>query len=323
MKDWSKPYEIVYKKFCKQAQEAGEKASQLAFARFLGASQGKVKAWAGGQWPLASDLAVLAEKLGFSYQWLVTGEGEPEECGRAAAGTPDSARNAAGRLVGHLLHDIIKGELRLTPDQFATATGIGRAALDELLESRRLPSWDELTRMSRAFGVSPLFLLTGQGRDTRAADGISRFSRATGVPGDAYNVSAALGVPVEEVEAEIARQEAHRARYVQWLTEHPGDVENAPLPPLLPEFWRMTAHARYGINPAWLDGIEGVPSHVVRSDPMLARLDGLIARMKTYGGTDEQVQDLILSFARQEGGNEYPEKGSMPAVTVPLSEQKA
>lgn len=39
----------------------------------------------------------------------------------------------------------------------------------------------------------------------------------------------------------------------------------------------------------------GVPSHVVRPDPMLARLDGLIARMKTYGGTDEQVQDLILS----------------------------
>lgn len=143
------------------------------------------------------------------------------------------------------------------------------------------------------------------------------------MPGDAYNVSAALGVPVKEVEAEIARQEAHRALYVQWLTEHPGDVENAPMPPLLPEFWRMTAQVRYGINPAWLDGTEGVPSHVVQPDPMLARLDGLIARMKTYGGTDEQVQDLILSFARQEGGNEYPEKGSMPAVTAPLSEQKA
>lgn len=125
MNDWSQCYEIAYKKFCSLADKTGDAATQRGFARFLGASQGKVKAWAGGQWPLASDLAVLAEKLGFSYQWLVTGEGEPEGRGRAAAGTPDSARNAAGRLVGHLLHDIIKGELRLTPDQFATASGIG------------------------------------------------------------------------------------------------------------------------------------------------------------------------------------------------------
>lgn len=41
-------------------------------------STGKGDAWRQGQWPSAEDLAAIAEKLGFSYRWLVTGEGDPE-----------------------------------------------------------------------------------------------------------------------------------------------------------------------------------------------------------------------------------------------------
>lgn len=74
---------------------------------------------------LRPDLAVLAEKLGFSYQWLVTGEGEPEGRRPGRGWNAGFGPQRRGALVGHLLHDIIKGELRLTPDQFATASGIG------------------------------------------------------------------------------------------------------------------------------------------------------------------------------------------------------
>lgn len=45
---------------------------------FLGVSSGKGDAWKKGQWPSADDLDTIAARLGFSYRWLVTGEGDPE-----------------------------------------------------------------------------------------------------------------------------------------------------------------------------------------------------------------------------------------------------
>ena len=73
--------------------------SRLAMARYLGITQGKMIAWKDGQWPAAADLAVIAERLGFSYRWLVTGEGDPhadepseKDAGQSQA---DAARIAA------------------------------------------------------------------------------------------------------------------------------------------------------------------------------------------------------------------------------------
>lgn len=49
------------------------------FCDFLGISPGKRQKWSQGQWPSAEDLENLHDKLGFSYRWLITGEGEPFE----------------------------------------------------------------------------------------------------------------------------------------------------------------------------------------------------------------------------------------------------
>lgn len=52
----------------------------IAFARFLNhAHDGKVNAWRKGQWPSADDIVAIHDKLGFSYRWLLNGEGEPLE----------------------------------------------------------------------------------------------------------------------------------------------------------------------------------------------------------------------------------------------------
>lgn len=52
----------------------------IAFARFLNhAHDGKVNAWRKGQWPSADDIVTIHDKLGFSYRWLLNGEGEPLE----------------------------------------------------------------------------------------------------------------------------------------------------------------------------------------------------------------------------------------------------
>ena len=45
--------------------------------------------WSKGQWPSAEDLETIHDKLGFSYSWLVTGEGDPFEESFIPYPTPD------------------------------------------------------------------------------------------------------------------------------------------------------------------------------------------------------------------------------------------
>ena len=59
------------------ASSIGLKANISGFCHFLNISAGKRQKWSMGQWPSAEDLAVIHDKLGFSYRWLVTGEGNP------------------------------------------------------------------------------------------------------------------------------------------------------------------------------------------------------------------------------------------------------
>lgn len=310
MEDWKQGYEIVYKKFCKRMQESGGKASQLAFARFVGASQGKVKAWQSGQWPLAPDLAVLAERLDLNPMWLLTGKGEPDASGATDTSLDAPLRNAAGQFVGHLLHDVIKGELGLTPEQFATASGVGLAALEQLLNGRCLPTWRELEAMDRAFGVNPHFLLTGRGPDVFPADEMERFCRATGTAANSFALNEALGIPLEDAVRELDKREQGKARRLEWLMEHPGDTDHAPMLAPLPEAWRAEARARYGMAAAWLAGDENAPSHNPAPDPVLARLDGIIARLKAHGGTDEQVQGVITVFVGSAAEEQLRDKSS-------------
>ncbi len=47
--------------------------------KFLGVSQNKWKAWAGGQQPNAKDLKKIAQKLNLNPEWLLMGSGDPEK----------------------------------------------------------------------------------------------------------------------------------------------------------------------------------------------------------------------------------------------------
>lgn len=80
MRNWSKQFEIVYKKYRSERLSKGvdkRDITEKSMKEFLGVSTGKGDAWKKGQWPSAEDLATIAAKLGFSYRWLVTGEGDP------------------------------------------------------------------------------------------------------------------------------------------------------------------------------------------------------------------------------------------------------
>lgn len=88
-KNWFQCYEIIYEKFCSISSSFGLKANVSGFCQFLNISAGKRQKWSMGQWPRAEDLAVIHDKLGFSYRWLVTGVGDPyEEKGKKDAAAP-------------------------------------------------------------------------------------------------------------------------------------------------------------------------------------------------------------------------------------------
>lgn len=75
MENFSQRFEIIYKKFFDMAKSNGLQASKLALSRFLGVSQGRMQNWEGGAIPQPNDLKAIHDKLGFSYSWLITGEG--------------------------------------------------------------------------------------------------------------------------------------------------------------------------------------------------------------------------------------------------------
>lgn len=76
MENFSHRFEIIYQKFCEQAEKSGGKANKAAFGKYLNASMGKLQKWEQGQVPKPDDLKLLNSLFGFSYEWLVTGEGE-------------------------------------------------------------------------------------------------------------------------------------------------------------------------------------------------------------------------------------------------------
>lgn len=301
-RNFSKHFEIIKEKYCALSKE---RYTREGMGRYLGMSPWMIRSHEGGQWPLAEELAIYAEKLNLDAAWLLTGEGKPHGSVSAPA-QERPCRNAAGQIVGHLLRDTIGGALGMTPGDFATATGIGSGALEEILNGTRFPSWSELEAMARVFGVNAQFLLTGQGPDILEQDELRRFCAAVGIQPEPYALQEALGVRLEDAVQELGRHENALERRLEWLRAHPADTENAPLPQAMPEAWCQEARERYGMALAWLAGDTAQASHmrVQATDAVMARLDGLIARLRACGGTDAQVQALIQNFAHGAEGKE-------------------
>lgn len=99
---------MVYKTFCSVAASKDMKATNKTFCGFLNISTGKLQKWSKGQWPSAEDLETIHDKLGFSYSWLVTGEGDPFEESFIPYPTPDDTAELA-----NLRHEVsdLKEEL--------------------------------------------------------------------------------------------------------------------------------------------------------------------------------------------------------------------
>lgn len=77
MEDFKQRFEIIYKKYAEWGIQNGFKPSRLSFSRFLGVPQGTMQNWEyNGRIPSARDLKTIHDKLGFAYDWLISGQGE-------------------------------------------------------------------------------------------------------------------------------------------------------------------------------------------------------------------------------------------------------
>lgn len=76
MLDFKQRFEIIYKKFAVGEIEKGIKPSELAFSRFAEVSQTTMQRWKKGQVPASKDIKTIHDKLGFAYDWLISGKGE-------------------------------------------------------------------------------------------------------------------------------------------------------------------------------------------------------------------------------------------------------
>lgn len=77
--DWAEQFDIIKQKSEAILAGQGKKFSLSAMENLLGVTRGKATHWTKGQVPCVSDLKAIAEFLGLSPEWLLLGNGDPDD----------------------------------------------------------------------------------------------------------------------------------------------------------------------------------------------------------------------------------------------------
>lgn len=200
------------------------------------------------------------------------------------------------------------GVSKPTKEAFITFLGISRGKLQSW-ERGYWPKDEDLQSISQKMRLSFAWLAFGTGepfdvQDTRPVqtagmdamqsatghdiDPLRRMTQAIGIPEDPWSVSDYLGIPAADAGAYIQKVMACRQ------SQPPQSLP-------LPELWREAARRRYGVTPAWLDSGLG-RSHEARAEEEpqeLRTLRGMVDMLTAHGGTNEQVQELILNYGKR------------------------
>ena len=200
------------------------------------------------------------------------------------------------------------GVSKPTKEAFITFLGISRGKLQSW-ERGYWPKDEDLQSISQKMRLSFAWLAFGTGepfdvQDTRPVqtagmdamqsatghdiDPLRRMTQAIGIPEDAWSISDYLGIPAADAGAYIQKVMACRQ------SQPPQSLP-------LPELWREAARRRYGVTPEWLDSGLG-RSHEARAEEEpqeLRTLRGMVDMLTAHGGTNEQVQELILNYGKR------------------------
>lgn len=248
MAKWSEQFEIIKDKIIAELAKKSKPYSRESAAELFGVKPNKVRAWEEGQRPSAGDLETIAMVLGLSPVWLLLGHGEPEAGQRPRAGTQPptqdfSAENAKGKLIGDILWELLH-VLNLDEKSFAKKVRLPIRDVQDILASRRKPTFDELAAIAQRLGISPAWLLIEQPPHFLARDLLARIEQATGCSTMLGNLHWAVGAEAQDMR--------------DWL-KAPGAKT------FLPEEWMRGIVRRYHVSPQWL--LHGVgPSHLSQEE---------------------------------------------------------
>jgi len=132
MDNFKQRFEIIYEKY-KTLYGAGcARVNERTFASFLEIPVQTVRNWRERNTvPSAKGLKALHDKLGFAYDWLISGEGEMFDNTAKALATKDEALAAQARLVEEKDAEIARLRAMLLVDGVGdkdAATNTGKAA---------------------------------------------------------------------------------------------------------------------------------------------------------------------------------------------------
>lgn len=176
--------------------------SQKQLATLLGLPRNTFQAYLKAErqdnlWPLLPRILEVCPQV--RRDWLYFGEGAMLITDNAPP--PLTAENAEGRLTGDLL-DVVLGFMHIMPDEAARRSGIDKASLDMLLESRVVPNFAQLEALYTKLGIIPAYFFDGNEHQMcRSNDPLLCVYYALGLQGiepDAFRVSEIFAVDYDE-----------------------------------------------------------------------------------------------------------------------------
>lgn len=261
-KYFTQHFEFIYNFFCDISASKNVKPTNAGFCELLGISTGKFQAWRMGQWPSAEDLVRLHEVFGFSYIWLITGEGDPWETAPAQQAKSLSPSKEA-QTFGERLAIALEYR-RLSTEYVLRETGFSPEELDELTSGMRLPSFYELETLYTALGIEPAYFFHGdetqmyipQTQLERVMGAIGAFSQYT--PSH-FSLQRWFGISKEEAKAYLADYKAGRKNIEIYGTKECEERELCT-EKVMPSTWLeyFSEHARLSLP--WLYGKSRIPA---------------------------------------------------------------
>lgn len=299
--------------------------NQKELAEIAKVSRQAISGYLAGSVPHALVLKRWSSKLHLNINWLLLGEGEMFR-GMAPA---LSALNKQGKLTGDLLR-VVLSFAEIGHKDVVEKTSISETRLQELLDSRSLPSFSELEELHTEFGINPAYFFTGNEHTMyQPDDELLLLLYALGKQGHAPTwqmIGNIFDVGKEEAKAFLAEWEEVRSK---------GESR------VLPPSWLDHLYEKYRFNPAWLMSAnppiiseakpqKDLPNQSSSSAPDRAVIDQLrsevtLLRQKLENATTER-QSLIrtnehlaeLLNQKKMNANKKPAPGAH--INIPSSE---
>ena len=152
MEKFSQQYAVIYDYFKNCAEKDQKPSSKLDLARLLGVSQGQMQNWEKGQRPNALACLTIHKKLGFEFEWLITGQGPARKDGVEATQKPPTPHIDAAllRQVIEMLEEHLQAvKAKMSPAAKATVV----SQLYEMLVEQEAQAREPIQMMRLVMGA--------------------------------------------------------------------------------------------------------------------------------------------------------------------------